>query len=121
MNSIERIQSAFTQYLIQTFSIDAKTAQPCALILNTDELKQQFGDLNSNTAMVLAKKLGKSPRAIAEIIVETFKHSSVHTIEIAGPGFLNFFLSQEALVTLARELINNPTSFSPRSLMALLE
>jgi arginyl-tRNA synthetase len=111
MNSIEQLQGAFSHYLMQTFSIDAKTAQQCALILNTDELKQQFGDLNTNVAMVLAKQLGKPPRAIAQTIVETFKHPSIANIEIAGPGFLNLFLCQEALINLSHELIEHPTSF----------
>lgn len=111
MNIIEQLQSAFIHYLSQKFNIDTKSAQPCALTLNADELKQQFGDLNSNAAMVLAKKLSKSPRAIAEQITATFAHSTVAKIEIAGPGFLNFFLSQDALVTLSQQIITNPTSF----------
>ncbi len=51
------------------------------------------GDLSSNAAMVVAKPLGKSPREIATALAEHFKHDpDVDTVEVAGPGFLNFRL-----------------------------
>lgn len=51
------------------------------------------GDFATNVAMILAKKLGDNPRALAEKIVAQFPTSNiVEKIEIAGPGFINFFL-----------------------------
>ena len=111
MNIIEQLQSSFTQYLAKTFALSHENTLNCPLVLNTDESKQQFGDLNSNAAMILAKQLGKSPRAIAEMICSEFKDASIQKIEIAGPGFLNFFLTQDALATLSQDLIKHPTSF----------
>ena len=49
------------------------------------------GDLSTNAAMVVAKPLGKNPREVATALVEHFKNDSdVTSVEIAGPGFINF-------------------------------
>ncbi|MEO8756886.1 MAG: arginine--tRNA ligase [Devosia sp.] len=53
------------------------------------------GDLSSNAAMVVAKPLGKNPREIAAALAEHFKSDpDVETVEVAGPGFLNFRLGE---------------------------
>jgi arginyl-tRNA synthetase len=57
----------------------------------------QFGDYSTNAAMHLAGKLNKNPREIAEAIRENFHHKSVSKVEIAGPGFINFTLTDNAL------------------------
>lgn len=52
-----------------------------------------FGDFQCNAAMTLAKKLGKSPRAIAQTIIENLDIADIcETPEIAGPGFINLKL-----------------------------
>ncbi|UJW85960.1 arginine--tRNA ligase [Devosia sp. SL43] len=52
------------------------------------------GDLSTNAAMVVAKPLGKNPRDVAAVLVEHFKHDAdVTSVEIAGPGFINFRLA----------------------------
>jgi arginyl-tRNA synthetase len=52
------------------------------------------GDLSTNAAMVVAKPLGKNPREVAAALVEHFKHDAdVTSVEIAGPGFINFRLA----------------------------
>ncbi|MDO8358880.1 MAG: arginine--tRNA ligase, partial [Devosia sp.] len=53
------------------------------------------GDLSSNAAMVVAKPLGKNPREIAVALAAHFKEAAdVDTVEVAGPGFLNFRLDE---------------------------
>lgn len=54
------------------------------------------GDYSSNIAMAGAKCFKKAPRMIAESIVKHIDLSNTHfeRVDIAGPGFLNFFLSQ---------------------------
>lgn len=68
--------------------------------VNVEAPKEEaHGDLATNAAMVLAKKLGMAPRALAEMLVDGFaKYPAVDAIEIAGPGFINFRLKTEALV-----------------------
>ena len=51
------------------------------------------GDLSTNAAMVVAKPLGKNPREVANALVEQDRHDSdVTSVEVAGPGFINFRL-----------------------------
>jgi arginyl-tRNA synthetase len=53
------------------------------------------GDLSSNAAMVIAKPLGKNPREVAAALAERFQADpDVETVEVAGPGFLNFRLDE---------------------------
>jgi arginyl-tRNA synthetase len=111
MNIIAQLQKSFVDFLVNSFSIDAIIAQKCTLALNVDENKQAFGDLSSSASLVLAKELGKQPRAIAQQIADNFEHSTIQKIEIAGPGFLNFFLTQQAFDTLAKELFQEKDHF----------
>jgi arginyl-tRNA synthetase len=58
---------------------------------------RSHGDYASNLAMLLAKPARSKPRDIAEQLVSVIQTSGeVEKIEIAGPGFINFFLGQEA-------------------------
>ena len=56
---------------------------------------REHGDYAANAAMVWARAFHKSPRAIAEILGAEFKFEGtyIEKYEIAGPGFINFFLS----------------------------
>lgn len=65
------------------------------------------GDYTVNLAMVLAKKEGKKPRDIAEILKENFnlEESQVEKIEIAGPGFLNMYLNKNHLQGIIKEVL----------------
>lgn len=57
----------------------------------------RHGEFTTNIAMRLAKSLGKSPRDIAAMIIEQLPHSElVDKVEIAGPGFINFYVSDLA-------------------------
>ena len=60
----------------------------------------EHGDIATPIALGLAKRAKMAPRAIAETIVKHVKpnkHSSIRKIEIAGPGFINVYLSNEWL------------------------
>src|SRR5699024_1610655 len=62
------------------------------IILETPKDKQH-GDFATNIAMQLARIAKKAPRAIAEEIVSALdaEQASVQEVDIAGPGFINFF------------------------------
>jgi arginyl-tRNA synthetase len=58
--------------------------------------RADFGDYSTNAAMLLAGSLGEQPRAIAERLGDTLGErlgDSVEKVEIAGPGFLNLFMT----------------------------
>ncbi len=67
------------------------------------------GDYSTNVAMVIAKGQGENPRAVAEKIVkdlEDIKPDTIEKIEIAGPGFINFHLSQTFFKQSIQQIIN---------------
>lgn len=60
--------------------------------------QKQFGDYATTAAMSLAKQLKKNPREIAGAIADLLKKKpEFKKIEVAGPGFINFFLSDDFL------------------------
>jgi arginyl-tRNA synthetase len=53
-----------------------------------------YGDFSSNLAMMLAKPLSQNPRAIAEQIIQAIPQNTIiEKIEVAGAGFINFYLA----------------------------
>ncbi|RYD20700.1 MAG: arginine--tRNA ligase, partial [Verrucomicrobiaceae bacterium] len=67
----------------------------------------RFGDYQANAAMVLAKRHGKNPRALAQEIIDRIDLAGIASAEIAGPGFLNFRIFPEAYALLATELLGD--------------
>ena len=62
-----------------------------------DNKENQYGDLASNIALVLAKPLKRNPKEIAEEIKDKFTtNNDIVKVDVAGPGFINFFLSKES-------------------------
>ncbi len=55
------------------------------------------GDYATNIAMKSAKILKKSPQNIAQDIISHLDCSAIEKVEVAGPGFINFFMKQECL------------------------
>ncbi len=66
------------------------------------------GDFSANVAMVGARAFKKAPRMIAESIVNNIDLDGTlfEKVEIAGPGFLNFFLSQNYYSEIVKDVIN---------------
>lgn len=65
---------------------------------------ERFGDYATNAAMVVASSLDEDPRELAEKIKEMLLTSSergryIKSIEIAGPGFINIMLTDEAILS----------------------
>lgn len=55
------------------------------------------GDFSSNAAMLLAKPAKSNPRAIAQALVDALpENDAIARVEIAGPGFINFFVAEAA-------------------------
>lgn len=64
------------------------------------------GDYATTVAMQMAKTLHKSPRDIASLIVEKLHCDIVDKIEIAGPGFINFFMKADSLSQIIKVIID---------------
>ena len=57
----------------------------------------QFGDFQANGALPYAKKHGLNPRDIAQRVIDSIPPNSMWESSLAGPGFINFRLTSEAL------------------------
>jgi arginyl-tRNA synthetase len=65
------------------------------------------GDLTTNVAMVIAKSVGKNPRHVAQSIVDnvTVDAAEISSMEIAGPGFINFRFADRYVVAEAKSIL----------------
>ncbi|GAC1390531.1 MAG: arginine--tRNA ligase [Candidatus Saccharimonadales bacterium] len=65
---------------------------------------EQFGDYATNMALLVAQKVSQNPRDVGAQVVEYIKHhtpNNIIDISLAGPGFINFTVSDEALINAA--------------------
>ena len=70
------------------------------------------GDFTCNAAMMLAKQAGMPPREVAQAIIEALPtHADIEKVEIAGPGFINFFPAQASSLSVIREILEQKTQF----------
>ncbi len=77
----------------------------------TSPSKGGNGDYASNVAFILAKKTGKTPSELADaLVIELNKNKGEHIehIEVAGGGFINFFLKPDVFHCALAEAANNP-------------
>ena len=80
------------------------------LVINLEHPEElSHGDYSCNIAMILAKQVSQNPRELAEkIVVEILKNKPIEVskIEVAGPGFINFYLSPEFFVFQTKEILD---------------
>jgi len=74
---------------------------------------ETHGDLSVNLAMQLAGELKQNPRQIAKNIVNnlTFDSTYIARVEIAGPGFINFFYAPSYLQNFVQEILDKNKNF----------
>jgi arginyl-tRNA synthetase len=91
-------------------SIGADSAS-FSIVLERPKLAEH-GDFSSNLAMQLAKPLRQNPRAIAEALIAALPKSEyIAKVEIAGAGFINFFLKAASQQTVIGEILNAGEQF----------
>ena len=74
--------------------------------------EKEFGDFSSNLALVLSKELSKPPKDIAEMLLkELGEKDFIDRMEIAGPGFINFFLSHASRTEILRIINKEKNKF----------
>ncbi|MGF0029067.1 arginine--tRNA ligase [Staphylococcus pasteuri] len=112
MNIIDQVK----QTLIQEIEASIKKAE---LAEDITEIKIEIpkdvknGDYSTNIAMVLTKIAKRNPRDIAQAIVDNLDASKAHVkqIDIAGPGFINFYLDNQYLTDIIPEAIQKGHQF----------
>lgn len=75
--------------------------------------EKNHGDYSTNTAMRLTKKLHKNPREIAEMLSKAMdlKACGAERLEIAGPGFINFFMKSDSLAGVIQTVIEQKENY----------
>ncbi len=79
-----------------------------------------FGDFSTNAALMLSKKLKKNPREIAREIIDNLpvEKEIIEKIEIAGPGFINFFFTPDFVASIVPEVLNEKELFGKSNAFA---
>ena len=75
---------------------------------------EAHGDWSSNVAMILAKELQENPKELAKKIISSLPDKEwIEKVELAGPGFINFFLTDLANLNYLKNLLEGEESFYP--------
>ncbi len=94
-----------------------KALEKEGLNLNEDDIvievskDKAFGDYSTNSAMKYAKKVGKNPLDLASSIISNFQNDNVSKIEIAGPGFINFFLKSDSILDTIPQILKEDENY----------
>lgn len=69
------------------------------------------GDYASNVAMKFARNFSKAPRDVASEIIEKLNKEGIDRIEIAGPGFINFYMKKDSLTSVINKIIKEDIDY----------
>jgi arginyl-tRNA synthetase len=110
------IQDTLTQRLADAAStaaadlgLDAAEVPPPELL---KPRQKEHGDWSTNIALILAPRAGRPARAVAEAVAARIPIDDlVRRVEVAGPGFINLFLSDRWLHDLLAEILERGPDF----------
>ena len=85
---------------LHTLKTSANMDLPPDITVKVERTKESsHGDFATNIALTLAKTAKIAPRQLAELIIKAIgSHPLIKKIELAGPGFINFFIHNDALL-----------------------
>jgi arginyl-tRNA synthetase len=114
MNQVEKLKEQLKQEIANAVvkaGLAEREELPEAVIETPKE--KEHGDYATNMAMQLARIARKAPRQIAEDIKEHFdaEAANVTKIDIAGPGFINFFVKKDYLTDVVAEVLEKEENF----------
>lgn len=105
----KKIESLLQQAL-SAYATEAHFEMPKQPVFVERPRELDHGDFSSNIAMICAKSLKIAPREFAEKLIGHFPENDlIEAISLAGPGFINFKLSQRALHTALQEIWSSKT------------
>jgi arginyl-tRNA synthetase len=105
------LKAEITQLLVQAAASLNADISAENIILERPK-SAEHGDFSCNLAMVLAKPLRQNPRAIAAALIAALPKSEyIAKVEIAGAGFINFFLNAASQQTIIGEILNAGDAF----------
>lgn len=114
MNIVEQVKEQLKKEIKQAvIKAGLATEQEVPNIILEVPREKAHGDYSTNMAMQLARVAKKAPRMIAEELVRHFDKTkaSIEKIEIAGPGFINFYMDNSYLTNLIPLIIEAGASY----------
>jgi arginyl-tRNA synthetase len=105
------LKQTITELILQAVTPLVEDTSSLNIILERPK-SAEHGDFASNIAMQLAKPLKQNPRAIAQTIIDGLPANSVISkVEIAGAGFINFFLSAQSKQDVVKSIFQAGDTF----------
>ena len=80
-------------------------------IVVEDSKDKTHGDYASNVALKYARNFGKNPKEVASLIENELDKEGIDRIEIAGPGFINFYMKNDSLTSVISKIIKEGDDF----------
>ena len=108
MNQIEHgLKTNLIQAVKLAFDVELTLED---VVIEVPKLKEH-GDYSTNVAMRLTKQLRSNPRMIAQTIMDRVNISSIEKMEIAGAGFINFFMKKELLTQVISNVLDQDDAY----------
>lgn len=98
------VKSAALAALASSYELNGLDAVP-SIVRAT---KPEFGDLQCNDIMRLAKASGRNPRELASAVAGSAQAAVFSDVSVAGPGFVNFKLTDDAVAAEAMVMLADP-------------
>lgn len=104
------IENSLKQKIIEVFQkLGVSLTENDVVIENSRS--PEHGDYATNVAMKYASRIGKNPRELATFLIENIDKTDIDHIEIAGPGFVNFFMKKDALNSIIKRIISEGENY----------
>ncbi len=109
---IPQLESLFTDAIAQLKTNGVLPPDQSVAIKFERTRQKEHGDFATNVALTLAKPAKKNPREIAQLIIDALGDApEIDKIELAGPGFINLFLKQDARYEVLHRLFDEGDQF----------
>ena len=107
----EKIQESLLKVLGDLYNNDEFNIDDYVINIQ-DNKEKEHGDLASNIALILAKPLKRAPKEIASEIKDNFlTDEEIIKVDVAGPGFINFYLSKKSHGLVLKEIHDEKERF----------
>ncbi|MBO1002083.1 arginine--tRNA ligase [Pseudogracilibacillus auburnensis] len=119
MNVLVEIEKTLQEEIANAITnANLATKEEIPAILLEKPKEKQHGDFATNIAMQLARIAKKPPRQIAEQLVEYLnkEKANINKVDIAGPGFINFFMKQDFLSSIITTILEQKENYGNSSI-----
>lgn len=106
MNNIEILK----QNIIEAFEANGVTLKPEDIVIEKTK-DPTHGDYATNAAMKFSRQFAKPPVEVAKLLLASLKSPVVSKVEIAGPGFINFFMKEDSLQNIVGKILEEKDNF----------